>query len=48
LCFRKNEKEGTGCSEGTGGERGVEALPSTSIQCEELSLKNNYEQVKSP
>jgi len=39
----------TGCSEGTGRESGVVALPSTSRNqySEELSLKNSHEQVKS-
>jgi len=44
----------TGCSEGTGGQRGVEALPGgialyikKSIQCEELSLKNSHKPVES-
>ena len=39
----------TGCSEGTGGERAVVALPPTSRNqySEELSLKNSHEQVKS-
>ncbi|PKU45328.1 rna-directed dna polymerase from mobile element jockey-like [Limosa lapponica baueri] len=41
----------TGCSEGTGEEGGLEALPSTSrnylIECEELSLKNSHKQADS-
>jgi len=38
-----------GCSEGTDKERVADALPSTSRNqyCEELSLKNSHEQVKS-
>jgi len=40
----------TGCSEGTGGERGggdIALYIKESIQCEELSLKNSHEQVES-